>query len=203
MGTLDLWLIRHGETTWNREDRTQGHSHNPLSDLGIRQAQRLGVRLETEHFEHIYSSDLKRALQTAELAFLNKDIIHKRLREIGRGVLEGTTAAERTQEQRDLLLHVKGERLTRRPPGGENFQYARLRLESWLGDLPKRGKVAAITHGGVISAALQCLVGYDKCFSFAVNNTRITRLILEEGHTTISFVNDHTHIRGQENLWTY
>ena len=204
MDALDLWLIRHGETHWNREGRTQGHSQNALSELGIKQARRLGMRLESETFDQVYSSDLKRALQTAAIAFPQRDISHdKRLREIGRGSLEDTTDAERSDEQRKLPQYIRGERLTRRPPGGENFQDVIDRLESWLEDLPKHGKVAAVTHGGVVSAALHRLVGYEKRFSFAVNNTSITRLVLEDGHTTMSFVNDHSHIRGREDLWTY
>jgi len=204
MGVLELYLIRHGETGWNREGRTQGHSQNPLSKLGIKQARRLGMRLESETFDQTYSSDLKRALQTATIAFPHAEIIQdRRLREIGRGILEDTTDAERSEEQRELLNYIRGERLTRRPPGGENFQDVIDRLESWLEALPKHGKVAAVTHGGVVSAALHRLVGYDKRFSFAMNNTGITRLVLENGHTIISFVNDHSHLRGREDLWTY
>ena len=141
MDALDLWLIRHGETDWNREGRTQGHSQNALSELGIRQARRLGLRLEPEQFDQIYCSDLKRAFQTAALAFPDKKLIQdERLREIGRGVLEGTTDAERSEEQRTLLKRVKGERLTVRPPGGENFQDVMDRVTSWLDDLPKNGR---------------------------------------------------------------
>ena len=71
---LELWLIRHGETDWNRERRIQGQRQNPLSALGIKQARRLGLRLEAETFDKVYSSDLKRALQTAQLAVPDADI---------------------------------------------------------------------------------------------------------------------------------
>ena len=202
--TLELWLIRHGETDWNRERRTQGHSHNPLSALGVKQARRLAQRLENESFDCVYSSDLERALQTANTVFPDRSIIQDaRLREIGRGILEGSTDAERTEEQRELLRHVRGDRLLRRPPGGENFQDVLDRVGAWLADLPQQGKVIAFTHGGVIHAALQYLVGYSPSISFAVNNTGITRLVLEKDHTTISFVNDHAHLKGREELWSY
>ncbi|CAN5863556.1 histidine phosphatase family protein [soil metagenome] len=201
---LDLWLIRHGETDWNRERRAQGHSHNPLSELGIKQARRLAQRLEPETFDRVYSSDLERALQTARIVFPDCEIVQDaRLREIGRGILEGTTDAERTEDQRALLHHVRGDRLVRRPPGGENFQDVVDRVGSWLADLPERGKVIAFTHGGVIHAALHRLVGYSSTFSFAFNNTGISRLVLAQDHTTISFLNDHAHLKGREDLWSF
>ncbi len=201
---LDLWLVRHGETDWNRERRTQGHSHNPLSELGVKQARRLAQRLEFEHFDCVYSSDLERALSTAKIVFPDRELVQDvRLREIGRGVLEGTTDTERTEEQRALLRHVRGDRLVQRPPGGENFQDVIDRVGAWLADLPEQGKVIAFTHGGVIHAALHRLVGYSPAFSFASNNTGVSRLILEKGHTTISFLNDHAHLKGREDLWSF
>lgn len=201
---LDLWLVRHGETDWNRERRTQGHSPNPLSELGVKQARRLAQRLSGEPFNCVYSSDLERALQTARIVFPARDLIQDvRLREIGRGVLEGTTDAERTEEQRALLCHVRDDRLVRRPPGGENFQDVIDRVGAWLADLPERGRVIAFTHGGVIHASLHRLVGYSSSFSFAFNNTGISRLVLEQDHTTISFLNDHAHLRGREDLWSF
>jgi hypothetical protein len=63
--TTDLILIRHGETAWNRELRFQGHADVPLNDIGHEQARRLGLRLAGETVQHILSSDLMRAQQTA------------------------------------------------------------------------------------------------------------------------------------------
>ena len=120
---LELWLVRHGETDWNAERRTQGHSQNELSALGVKQAQRLAERLSGETFDTVYSSDLKRALKTAQIVFPEREIIQdKRLREIGRGALEGTTEAERTSEQNELLAYIRQDLMARRPPDGENFQ---------------------------------------------------------------------------------
>jgi len=62
----ELILIRHGETAWNAEHRIQGHLDSPLNDEGLAQALLLGERLGQEPFEHFYSSDLGRALQTAQ-----------------------------------------------------------------------------------------------------------------------------------------
>ena len=62
-----LLLVRHGETDWNAEGRLQGHTDRPLSDFGRRQAHELAEELDGEELEAIYSSDLARARETAEI----------------------------------------------------------------------------------------------------------------------------------------
>ena len=196
--------MRHGETNWNRERRIQGQQQNPLSDLGIKQARRLGLRLEAETFDKVYSSDLKRALQTAQLAVPGTGIDRdERLREISRGVLEGHTKDEMTGEEVQLYKTMRQDPFNNRPPDGENFQDMNARVEDWLRSLPEEGKVAAFTHGGVIHTSLHLLLGSSDAWSFAVNNTSITKLLVGEGHTTISFVNDHAHLTGRDNVWSH
>ncbi len=65
--TTTFFIIRHGETRWNLEQRIQGHRDSPLSPLGCRQAEALAARLAGESFELIISSDLQRAWQTAQV----------------------------------------------------------------------------------------------------------------------------------------
>ncbi len=60
-----LLLVRHGETDWNRDGRVQGHSDVPLNETGRDQARSLAVALATERVDAVYSSDLRRALDTA------------------------------------------------------------------------------------------------------------------------------------------
>src|SRR5919197_1548649 len=66
MATL-LVLARHGETDWNREHRLQGWADPPLNELGREQALELADALDGERFDAIYSSDLRRAVETAEI----------------------------------------------------------------------------------------------------------------------------------------
>ena len=60
-----LCIVRHGETAWNAEHRVQGQLDIPLNEIGLRQAQAVGLALGQERFDAIYSSDLVRARQTA------------------------------------------------------------------------------------------------------------------------------------------
>ena len=207
---LELVLVRHGETLWNRERRVQGQSPNPLSDLGIKQARRLGVRLMDETFDRtfdrVYSSDLPRALQTARLALPEADLVQDaRLREISRGVLEGKIDADLTPEEVGVREAMRRDRYGYRPQGGENFADVAARVGAWLDDLPPEGRVIAFTHGGVIHAALRLVLDAPGATSwdFAINNASLTRILFYDDRATIAGMNDHAHLLGRENLWSF
>jgi broad specificity phosphatase PhoE len=90
-----LLLVRHGETDWNRDARWQGHSDTELNELGRRQARELADSLD--NVDVIYSSDLARARETAELlaARLGLEVrLDERLRERSFGAWEGLTMDE-------------------------------------------------------------------------------------------------------------
>ena len=92
-----LLLARHGETDWNRARRWQGHADRPLTDRGRAQAAALGDRLANIALDAVYSSDLRRARETAEAVALphGLDVIElPELREVDVGSWEGLTRAE-------------------------------------------------------------------------------------------------------------
>ncbi|GMA55868.1 hypothetical protein GCM10025858_03710 [Alicyclobacillus sacchari] len=64
---MEIWLVRHGETDWNAQGRVQGWTDVPLNAEGRRQASLLAQCLKSISFEHIYASDLSRALDTARI----------------------------------------------------------------------------------------------------------------------------------------
>src|SRR4051794_4608727 len=105
-----LLLIRHGQSAGNAEGRFGGHGTTPLSELGVRQAEKTAKVLANEGIDVIYSSDLLRAVQTAEpLAELLNIPIHKTaaFRERHVGVLQGLTFDEsRQQYPRDYFALI-------------------------------------------------------------------------------------------------
>ncbi|WP_416354222.1 histidine phosphatase family protein [Agrilactobacillus fermenti] len=67
MKTVTVYLVRHGQTYFNRYNRMQGWSDSPLTEKGIQDAHEAGKRLQNVTFQHCYSSDRGRAIQTAEI----------------------------------------------------------------------------------------------------------------------------------------
>lgn len=92
-----ITLIRHGQTDWNKEGRFQGHTDIPLNDLGIQQALELGQKFKDHSFSAAYSSDLSRALNTAQLVLAThalEIVTNSNLREKYMGSLEGVSFDE-------------------------------------------------------------------------------------------------------------
>jgi broad specificity phosphatase PhoE len=134
----ELLLVRHGETDWNAEGRLQGHTDRPLNEYGRRQAQRLADELAGEELEAIYSSDLARARETAEIVGERLGlpvVLDPDLREKNWGTWEGLTPVER-----DTVELV-----------GESTEEHAARTLGALRRIAERhpeGRVLVVTHGG-------------------------------------------------------
>ena len=134
-----LLLVRHGETDWNADGRLQGQTDRPLSDFGRDQARRLAEELESEVLKAIYSSDLARARETAEIVGerIGLPVVPEPdLREKDWGTWEGLTAVERDR------VEFVGE-------STEAHQERTLRALRRIAERhPGEGSVLVVTHGG-------------------------------------------------------
>ena len=109
--TTTILLARHGETDWNLEGRFQGHADPPLNDTGRAQARELAAQLASTPFDAVYSSDLARAHQTAEIVAASHEVpvvTDTGLREIDVGSWSGLTRAE-IEERFPGAQHHDGE----------------------------------------------------------------------------------------------
>lgn len=94
---MEIYIVRHGETVWNKERRLQGHTDVPLSEYGKELAEKTGKALKNVNIDRIYSSPLDRAYQTALLIRGSREIeIRKdeRILELNFGGYEGQTIRE-------------------------------------------------------------------------------------------------------------
>jgi broad specificity phosphatase PhoE len=201
-------LIRHGETDWNREGKVQGFQDVELNDLGRRQAEAVASSLREEEVQAVYSSPLKRALETAhviaEAHGLNV-ILDDRLKELNQGVLEGMTSERMWAEYESLLKRWREEPASLKMPGGESLQELQARCWDFIQTLVQRhssGTVVVVGHGFGIRAILCKVIGLD------LNNFRRMRQSLaarnlvefgERGWILVS-MNETLHLRSVESV---
>ena len=167
----DWYIVRHGETQWNAERRVQGHTDVPLHDGGREQAALTGRRLADTRFAAVYSSDLVRARETAEIITAASNtgpyeiVFDERLREISFGKLEGKTWTEMD----DAIRAVQHEQdLDFAPDGGESYRELLDRLGAFAEMLRERhthGDVLVVGHGAAFRAlAVRLLRLPDEAF---------------------------------------
>jgi 2,3-bisphosphoglycerate-dependent phosphoglycerate mutase len=142
--TLELWLVRHGETPASRGQTLAGWTDVPLTEAGEQEARGLQPVLAGETFDGVWSSDLRRTIATARLAW-GEPRQDRRLREIHFGELEGLYWPTLDAVHRVALERFEGLATER----GETFDVVRARVDSFLGELPP-GRHLLFTHGGIL-----------------------------------------------------
>lgn len=155
-----LYLARHGQTNDNREPiRVQGFSDTPLNDRGRRQAAELAEQVASLGIASLWSSDLSRARETAEIVGARIGLepkLDQRLREANRGEWEGHRFIdiEREQPDRYAAWRRAGEQF--RFPGGESLLEQQQRVLAALEDVRAAGEAPALVvcHGGSIRVVL-------------------------------------------------
>lgn len=153
-------LIRHGQTDWNLEGRYQGQSDAPLNDTGRAQAHDLGALLKDQSFAAIFTSDLSRAKETAEIvaSYLNLPVlIDVRLREIHQGEWEGQLVGDIRKRYAELWEKRSVDPASVRPPGGETVGEVALRAHTALDDITRLhpdANVMIASHGLTLATIL-------------------------------------------------
>ncbi len=200
---MRLYLIRHGQTEWNTNGRAQGHTDIPLDATGLHQAALLGERFYNEPLEAVLTSDLQRAIQTAEpIADSTGARLEKlpALRERGFGDWEGKNFAEISA---GLAASAQG-RYDFAPPKGESFRQVWERIRP-IADRLLRAKnpIAVVTHGGALSLLLAQLLAaqIEVSGSFRFANTSVTELgRLPDGRWHLAKYNDTRHLESIHDL---
>lgn len=143
-----VWLARHGETTWNQSRRIQGWSDIPLSNRGREQARTLAFETYGGAFDRVWSSDLGRAVETAEI-IPRPPQTDVRLRELHFGELEGLTWDDLHTSTQEALMEFDGFSA----PGGESVEVMRRRAVAFVDELVP-GTHLVVTHAGIIRVLL-------------------------------------------------
>jgi probable phosphoglycerate mutase len=200
-----LLLIRHGETDWNRDARIQGQLDAPLNEVGRAQACTLATRLSGEGIEAVYSSDLSRACETAEIALAGSGLqIHRTadLREASFGAWQGKRWTDVEREFPQEVSHYRRDYGHYAPPGGESLTALRRRsvaaFHRIAGD--HRGQtVALFSHGGPCRVILADVLSLDvtKVRRLGMSNASVHLVEMNGDEAWIALLNDTGHLKGE------
>lgn len=205
---LRVLLVRHGETDWNQQMRFQGQTDIQLNARGLAQAEAIASRLRHERLQAIYSSDLQRAMQTAQIIARYHDlspIPDADLRELSYGVWEGMSREEiLASEWAELFEKYRQDSLHYRPPGAEYPEQILERSRRvWQRVLQAHegGTVCLVGHGGSLRALL-CVALAAPLESFRrirLDNASLSAVECFPDGMWISLLNDTCHLT-QEKL---
>ncbi len=198
--------MRHAESEANDAGVFSGHSDPALTARGRSQAAALGARLSVESIDHVVSSDLTRARQTAELIATPLGLgvdADARFREMNYGDWEGKTSeaisAEYGTEWEALLKPTADFRA----PGGESLRELRERVHAGYRDVVDRHAeetVVVVAHGNAIQMLLGALLGvpYENSWRFQLHNTGLTLIRQFDETPVLVQMNDTSHLSGLE-----
>ncbi len=153
-----LYAVRHGETEWNLVERQQGHLNSPLTANGIRQVHLLADGLAKKNIDTLFSSDLGRAMQTAEVIAKRLSLeIHPdpRLRERHLGILQSLTRREFEEQYPEEAARFKSNDPEYVLPGGESSRQLFNRCIESAEDLARQNagrNILIVGHGGVLKS---------------------------------------------------
>ncbi len=197
-----LFVLRHGQTAWNAEQRIQGHLDMPLNDTGQWQARCLAQALHGETLSAIYSSDLQRARDTtAPLAQAQGLAVQLEpgLRERHFGCFEGHSFAEIEARWPDQALRWRQRDPDFGPGGGEplrDFYERSVACALHLASAHAGQSIALVAHGGVLDCLYRAALGIDLSAprSWPVANATVNRLLCTPQGLTLVGWNDASHL---------
>ena len=202
MQVTRILAIRHGETPWNVDTRIQGQLDIELNATGLWQAERLGQALAEEPIAAIYSSDLQRALATAQAIGRACQVTvtpEPALRERHFGVLQGQTWREIETHWPEQAARWRGRDPDWHPQGGESLRHLRTRIAACVDRLagPHVGEqIVWVAHGGVLDALYRLATGLEiqAPRTWVLGNAAINRLLWTPQGLTLVGWGDTQHL---------
>jgi 2,3-bisphosphoglycerate-dependent phosphoglycerate mutase len=168
-----LAIVRHGQSVWNLENRFTGWVDVDLSDTGIQEARSAGLRLKGTSFDALFTSELKRAKETARLALESMGVAslptrsNEALNERHYGDLQGLNKDETRAKYGAEQVHEWRRSYHTRPPGGENLADTVARVLPYFDKeimplLQANKNVLVVAHGNSLRALIKQLEGLSE-----------------------------------------
>lgn len=200
---LEIILTRHGETDWNAGEVFRGRADIDLNQAGIRQAELLGEYLARDRIDFVYSSPLKRAVNTAEAIAARHQLevnTVSNLIDFDFGEWQGMTLNEVKEKYTELYRDWEETPEQVRVPGGECLEEVRARAMSFVEDAVMRcgeGRIALVTHRVVCKVLVCALLGIDnsRFYNIKFDMCGVTRFDCGGGRLVLTRHNDTSFLR--------
>lgn len=200
--TNTIYIVRHGQTEWNLLGKTQGHGNSDLTPKGIEQAELLADSMTKYPIDYIYSSDLGRAYQTAEIIGNKLNIEVEKteaLREMNFGTWEGRIIKDIIEEDPELYKMWRNEPHLAKIPQGETLSQIKERTDAFIKEINEKydGKhIVLVTHSLCARIMLLSFLDSDVKNIYRINqaNTALNIIELRDYGPVVIKMNDTTHI---------
>ena len=198
-----LYLLRHGQSEWNILNKVQGQEDINLTDKGIEQAKKAADRLYNEEIDLIYTSDLKRAYETAKIvgSRLNLDINKvEGLREINFGIWQGLKLDEIKKDYESEYSLWRKEPHKLNLETAEKLSELQDRMLKTTNELIMRNpnrNILLVSHGTAIKALILGILDIDisKYNKITIGNVGLSIIEFREFSPVIKVLNDTNHVR--------
>lgn len=163
---MKLYIVRHGETQWNKEGRMQGWKNSNLSEKGVENAKKLGQNLKGISFDYVYCSPLGRAVETANYILgeeKSEIILNDNLREMSFGIWEGMMHDEVEKLYPEEKYNLWNKPELYKSMEGEDFHQVIERAEKFLKDISENKvgeNILIISHAILIKAIYAVIKSY-------------------------------------------
>ncbi len=203
-----FYIVRHGQTNWNILGRTQGHGNSDLTKKGLEQAKELADAIVDYPIDYIYSSDLGRAVQTAQIIAnkLNLDVNKTpELREMGFGIWEGLLIEEIKKDHLDTYNTWRNEPHLVNIEGGENLHIIKERTDKFIEKLNKKydnKHIVLVSHSVTVRAMLLSFLGssMQNIYRIKQDNTALNIVECRDYGPVVIKMNDTSHIKNNQNI---
>lgn len=198
-----VYLVRHGQTAWNKEEIFRGRTDVPLNGMGSREAELAGEYLKDKEIHAIYSSPLSRAWQTAQkiAQFHNLEVQSLNgITDMSFGEWEGRPLKEVQIHDRELYRQWREQPHLVKLPGGESLDEVRVRAMAALEEVIRlhSGKTLALVSHRVVTKVLICgILGIDNSHFWQIgqDTAAINLIKYKEGKYILSLLNETCHLQ--------
>ncbi|MGL5346991.1 MAG: histidine phosphatase family protein [Peptostreptococcaceae bacterium] len=203
-----FYIVRHGQTNWNILGKTQGHGNSDLTQKGEEQAKELAEAINNYPIDLIFSSDLGRALQTAEIVGDKIEIKVEKtesLREMGFGVWEGLLINEIKRDHATTYDTWRNEPHLVDIEGGETLHIIKERVDKFITELNEKydnKHILLVSHSVTVRVMLLSFLnsGMENIYRIKQDNTALNIVEFKDYGPVVQKMNDTSHIKNNVKL---